>query len=85
MQTGNTVEFRRKFARFPIAMEMESALRREAYAPFCRHFSDGSLAVPFRRGMKREKFDFPTRSMIRPGSGSGWFEEAVANSRLFRR
>jgi hypothetical protein len=42
-------------------------------------------AVPFRRGMKRERFDFSTRSMIRPGSGGGFFEEAIANFRLSQR
>jgi hypothetical protein len=44
MQTGNAVEYPRKFARFPIAMEMESALRRKPYVPFCRHFSVGNFS-----------------------------------------
>jgi hypothetical protein len=39
-------------------------------------------AIPFRRGVVRESFNLSTRSMIRPGSGSGYFEEAVADSKF---
>jgi hypothetical protein len=85
MQTDNTVEFPRKFARFTMAWKWRAL----SGGSLMRRFVGTSLmavwAVPFRRGMKRERFDFSTRSMIRPGSGGGFFEEAIANFRLSQR
>jgi hypothetical protein len=43
MQAGNVVEYPRKFAGFPIIVELENALRLEPFVSFCRRFSDGNF------------------------------------------